>query len=221
MDDKAREQAFVNAVATEHFVTQGGRAAIVGEMTGRAMIYMGAVSSALIAFGFLAPTADLAPFVAGVVPALLLFGELTFAALLRNSVENVVLLRHMQDIRSFYRALAPDDHNVFDPPHADPASVAAVGTIGLRHAPAQVLFTGGSRVAAAGVSCGTSVRPSPWLSPSPRRWPLGYSVCMLRTNSVGSDDCDGARYRTRQNCRYVLSLRAPNARTERRQMSAK
>jgi hypothetical protein len=24
MDDQAREQAFVNAVATEHFVTQGG-----------------------------------------------------------------------------------------------------------------------------------------------------------------------------------------------------
>jgi hypothetical protein len=148
MDDKAREQAFVNAVATEHFVTQAARAAIVGEMTGRAMIYMGAVSSALIAFGFLAPTADLAPFVAGVVPALLLFGELTFAALLRNSVENVVLLRHMQDIRSFYRALAPDDHNVFDPPHADPAFVAAVGTIGLRHAPAQALFTGASMIAA-------------------------------------------------------------------------
>jgi hypothetical protein len=64
-------------------------------MTGRAMIYMGTVSSALIAFGFLAPTADLAPFVAGVLPALLLFGELTFAALLRNTVENVVLLRQV------------------------------------------------------------------------------------------------------------------------------
>jgi hypothetical protein len=59
------------------FITQAARAAIVSEMTGRAMIYMGTVSSALIAFGFLAPTADLAPFVAGVLPALLLFGELS------------------------------------------------------------------------------------------------------------------------------------------------
>jgi hypothetical protein len=144
----------VNAVATEHFVTQAARAAIVSEMTGRAMIYMGAVSSALIAFGFLAPTADLAPFVAGVLPALLLFGELTFAALLRNTVENVALLRHMQDIRSFYRALAPDDHQVFDPPHADPTLVAAVGTIGLRHAPAQALFTGASTIAAVNAMIG-------------------------------------------------------------------
>jgi hypothetical protein len=154
MDDQAREQAFVNAVATEHFATQAARAAIVGEMTGRAMIYMGAVSSALIAFGFLAPTGDLAPFVAGVLPALLLLGELTFAALLRNTVENVVLLRHMQDIRSFYRALAPDDHNVFHAPHADPAFVAAVGTIGLRHAPAQALFTGASTIAAVNAMMG-------------------------------------------------------------------
>ena len=43
------------------------------------MIYMGVVSSALIAFGFVSSTGDLAPFIAAVLPALLLFGELTFA----------------------------------------------------------------------------------------------------------------------------------------------
>jgi hypothetical protein len=148
MNDEAREQAFVNAVATELFVTQAARGAIVSEMTGRGMIYMGTVSSALIAFGFLASTGDLAPFVAGVLPALLLFGELTFAALFRSTVENVVLLRHMQDIRSFYRTLAPDDHTVFDAPHADSVFGAAVATIGLRGAPAQALFTGASTIAA-------------------------------------------------------------------------
>jgi hypothetical protein len=123
-------------------------------MTGRAMIYMGAVSSALIAFGFVVPTGDVAPFVAGVLPALLVFGELTFAALLRNTVENVVLLRHMQDIRSFYRALAPDDHKVFDAPHADSVFGAAVATIGLRSAPAQALFTGASMIAAVNAMLG-------------------------------------------------------------------
>ena len=154
MDEQAREQAFVNAVGTELFVTQAARGAIVSEMTGRGMIYMGAVSSALIAFGFLASTGDLAPFVAGVLPALLIFGELTFAALLRNTVENVVLLRRMQHIRSFYRGLAPDDSNIFDPPHADPVFAAAVGTIGLARAPAQALFTGASTIAAVNAMIG-------------------------------------------------------------------
>jgi hypothetical protein len=148
MNDEAREQAFVNAVATELFVAQAARGAIVSEMTGRGMIFMGTVSSALIAFGFLASTGDLAPFVAGVLPALLVFGELTFAALFRNTLENVVLLRHMQDIRAFYRTLATDDHSVFDAPHADSVFGAAVATIGLRSAPAQALFTGASTIAA-------------------------------------------------------------------------
>jgi len=96
MDQQAREQAFITALTTEHFVLQSARSAAVGEMVGRATIYMGAVSSALIAFGFLAQAVGrLAPFVAAVLPALFVLGELTFAALLRNSIENLVLLGQM------------------------------------------------------------------------------------------------------------------------------
>jgi ABC-type cobalamin transport system permease subunit len=53
MDEQAREQASVSALATEHFVLQAARSAIVSEQIGRAGIYMGAVSSALITLGFL------------------------------------------------------------------------------------------------------------------------------------------------------------------------
>jgi hypothetical protein len=61
---------------------------------------MGAVSGALIAFGFLAQVVSrLDPFVTAVLPALFVLGELTFAAMWHNSVENLVLLRRMQDIR--------------------------------------------------------------------------------------------------------------------------
>jgi hypothetical protein len=148
MDDTGREQAFINAVATEHFVTQAARSAIVGEMTGRAMLYMGAVSSALIAFGFLAQTQELTPFVAGVVPALLLLGEFTFAALLRNSFENLVLMRHMQRIRAYYRSLVSDSHGVFDAPEGDLVFSAAMATVGTRGHLGQALFTGASTVAA-------------------------------------------------------------------------
>ena len=49
MEQQAREQAFISALTTEQFVLQAARSANVGEMTGRATIYMGAVSSALIA----------------------------------------------------------------------------------------------------------------------------------------------------------------------------
>lgn len=148
MNDEAHEQMFMNAVVTEHFVSQAARSAIVSEMTGRATVYMGAVSGALIAFGFLVQTSDVAPFVGAVLPALVLFGELTFAALLRNSLENVALLRHIRDIHSYYQQFAPEQPNVFDATHTDPQFAAAVATIGVRRKPAQALFSGASTIAA-------------------------------------------------------------------------
>jgi hypothetical protein len=147
MSDAARAQLFMSAVVTEHLVTQASRSAVVSEMIGRATIYMGAVSGALIAFGFVAQTSDLAPFVSGVLPVLVLFGELTFAALLRNSMENVALLRHIRDIHSYYRQFAPDEPNVFDASHTDPQFATAVATIGVQRKPAQALFTGASTIA--------------------------------------------------------------------------
>jgi hypothetical protein len=90
-----------------HFVLQAARSANVGEMTGRATVYMGAVSSALIAFGFLAQVViRLDPFVAAVLPAVFLLGEFTFAALVRNTLENLVLLRQMQRIRGALRLIS-------------------------------------------------------------------------------------------------------------------
>jgi hypothetical protein len=107
MEDQTRDQAFISAVTTDHFVSQAARSAIIAEQTGRAMLYMGAVSSALITFGFVAQAADLTPFIAAVLPALFLLGEFTFAAMLRNSMESVVLLRQIQRIRHYYRSLGP------------------------------------------------------------------------------------------------------------------
>jgi hypothetical protein len=77
MEQQAREQAFISALTTEQFVLQAARSAnVVGEMTGRAAVYMGAVSSALIAFGFLAQVVThLDPFVAAVLPAVFLLSE--------------------------------------------------------------------------------------------------------------------------------------------------
>jgi len=149
MDQQAREQAFVSALATEHFVLQAARSAIVSEQIGRASIYMGTVSSALIALGFLAQVVTrLDPFVAALLPALFVLGELTFAALVRNTIENLVLLGQMQRIRGYYRGLAPEGSQFFDPPEGDAQFQAALGTVGLQSSLGQRLFTGASLVAA-------------------------------------------------------------------------
>jgi hypothetical protein len=58
--------------------------------------------------GFLAQVVThLDPFVAAVLPGVVLLGEFTFAALVRNTLENLVLLRQMQRIRGYYRTWSP------------------------------------------------------------------------------------------------------------------
>jgi hypothetical protein len=87
-------------------------------------------------------------FVTAVLPALFVLGKLTFAALWHNTLENLVLLRKMQDIRGYYRGLVPEASQFFDPPEADVQYQAALATVGLRASPLQMLFTGASLVAA-------------------------------------------------------------------------
>jgi hypothetical protein len=149
VDERAREGAFLNALTTEHFVLQSARGALISEMVGRGNVYLSAVSSALIAFGFWAQLGtgiDL--FVAAVLPALFVFGELTFVALVRSSLKNIEFMRRMQRIRGYYRTLHPDAEQFFDPADADREHAAELATVGVRPGLGSMLFTGGTSIAA-------------------------------------------------------------------------
>ena len=54
-DEATRLSTITQAVTTEHFALQSARGSIATESVGRATMYLGTVSSALIAMGFLAP----------------------------------------------------------------------------------------------------------------------------------------------------------------------
>jgi hypothetical protein len=152
VDQQTREQFFINAVVTEHFVRQSARGAMIGEMVGRGSIYLGTVSSTLIAFGFVAQSqVRLAPFVAAVLPAVFVLGELTFIALLSDSFQTIDFLSRIQKILGYYRELLPAAEQFFA---RAPIRLARTGkwasemaTVGLRPAPAALLFTGASTIA--------------------------------------------------------------------------
>jgi hypothetical protein len=149
VDERARDGAFMSALTTEHFVLQSARGALISEMVGRGNVYLSAVSSALIAFGFWAQLGtgiDL--FVAAVLPALFVFGELTFVALVRSSLKNIEFMRRMQRIRSYYRTLHPDAEQFFDPSDADREHAAELATVGTRPGLGSMLFTGATSIAA-------------------------------------------------------------------------
>ena len=103
-------QALLMILTTEHFALQGARGSTISESSTRAALYVGAVSSALIALGFIAQTSELGTafdaFALVVLPTLYVLGVLTFVRLVETSVENLLYGQAINRIRGYYRSVA-------------------------------------------------------------------------------------------------------------------
>jgi hypothetical protein len=73
-----RSSAFLSALLTEQFVQQSVRGVTVSESSSRASLYMFTLSSALIAYGFLADTDVAAAYLGVVLPIVFLLGTFTW-----------------------------------------------------------------------------------------------------------------------------------------------
>ncbi len=145
MDEQARQQAFLSALVTEHFVLQSARGVTTSEAGNRSSLYLTALSSGLVALGFAAGTDALLPFAAAVLPALVVLGLFTYVRLVETSIENVLLLRSIQKIRGYYRELVPEGPEYF--PGGDQGDMVITGS-GRRSGRAELLFTAASMIAA-------------------------------------------------------------------------
>lgn len=131
MDEKEREQAFMTALVTEHFVLQSQAATATGESGTRASLFLLSLSSGLVAMGFAAQASPRAfhVFAAGVLPALCLIGCFTVVRLVDTSIANVMCLRRIARIRRYYAGLLPDaDHYFPDSGDDEQESLAMLGT---------------------------------------------------------------------------------------------
>jgi hypothetical protein len=143
----------LTVLTTEHFVLQTARGATISEANGRAAIYLGTLSSGLIALGFVAGDQRRFPaFLAVVLPALMVLGLFTFVRMVATSVENIRCLIRIQRIRAWYRQLAPDGTWFADAKPGgddlDDEAAAALTTTGIRPGPMQMLYTAAAMVAA-------------------------------------------------------------------------
>lgn len=112
--DGPRPEAFLSALVTEHFVLQSAASTTVSEASGRASLYLSAVSSSLVAMGFAAQAPGVfLPFAAAVIPALLIMGIFTIVRLVDTGVQNLSYLAGIARIRAYYRTLAPDAPRYF------------------------------------------------------------------------------------------------------------
>lgn len=109
MDQQAREQAFMAALTTEHFVLQSSAATTVSESGTRASLYVMALSSSLVAVGFaVGSKRAFVPLVATVLPVVFLLGIFTVVRLVETGVQNLLCLRRIAQIRRYYQTLVPE-----------------------------------------------------------------------------------------------------------------
>src|SRR5205814_6913908 len=104
--------AAVAFATTEHFTLQGARAATIAEASGRATMFLGAVSGGLVALGLIATASSVGtPFYAfGLVllPTLAFIGLVTFERVLQSGIEDRGYARRIALLRAYYFDEAPE-----------------------------------------------------------------------------------------------------------------
>jgi len=110
-DGDARPAA-VTFVTTEHFNLQGARSSTISESTGRASVFLGAVSGGLIALGLIATATKtgVAFYAFGLIllPTLAFVGLATFHRVLQSGLEDLAYARRIAQLRDYYFDHAPE-----------------------------------------------------------------------------------------------------------------
>jgi hypothetical protein len=111
-DDGDPSPVAVTFVTTEHFTLQGARSATITESSGRASVFLGAVSGGLIALGLVATAAKVgaAFYVFGIIllPTLAFVGLATFHRVLQSGIEDLAYARRIGLLRDYYFDRAPE-----------------------------------------------------------------------------------------------------------------
>jgi hypothetical protein len=110
--DPGPRPAAVTFVTTEHFTLQGARSSTVSESTGRAGVFLQAVSGGLVALGLVATAAKTgtALYVFGLIllPALAFVGLATFHRVLQSGIEDLAYALRIARLRPYYFDHAPE-----------------------------------------------------------------------------------------------------------------
>jgi hypothetical protein len=120
------DSQLLTALTTEHFTLQGARAQTMSESSARASLYIVAVSSTLVALGFVTQLSEIGDvfnvFALTVLPTLYVLGAVTFVRLVECSAEDFRYGLAINRIRAYYKEIAGDRADLFllsahdDPP---------------------------------------------------------------------------------------------------------
>ncbi len=106
----------VSIMTTEHYNLQSGRAMTIADSNGRASLFLGTVSTSLVALAFVGGIsrsgANLGQafyvFALVLFPSLFFLGLVTFERVLQSGTEDIVYARGINRIRHLYQEYAPE-----------------------------------------------------------------------------------------------------------------
>ena len=132
-----QRQKMLQIMATEHSVLQAGRSATIFETGGRTAVFLGTVSSALIALAFVGQISGLGTaffaFALVLLPTLFFLGLATFERAMQLGIEDYIYAVGMSRIRHFYVETVPQADEVLRRLHTRRLRYHP-GAHGLRHA---------------------------------------------------------------------------------------
>jgi hypothetical protein len=148
--EKPDPQQLLTALTTEHFTLQGARSQTVSESGSRSSLYMFAVSSTLVALGFIGQITEVGDafnvFALTVLPTLYVLGLFTFIRLVQSVAEDFQYGRAINRIRHYYLELAGDQARLFMMSAHDDAR-GVLQNMGVKHSAWQAYFTTPSMIA--------------------------------------------------------------------------
>jgi hypothetical protein len=148
--DPLARQLALSALTTEHFNLQSARLGTIAEANGRSTLYLGTLSSAVIAIAFVGQASELGDsfylFALLVLPPVFLLGVFSFLRLVQTSIEDMVYALGSFRIRQYFLGLDPAAVPFF--PQTDPQGITKLERIGVvATGPLQMLLTAASMVA--------------------------------------------------------------------------
>jgi hypothetical protein len=143
-------QQLLTALTTEHFGLAGARSQATGESSARAALYISAVSSTLVALGFIGQISDVGDtfnvFALTALPTLYVLGLFTFVRTIENGVEDLMMGRAINRIRNYYLEIAGEEARYFMLSANDDA-LGVMRNMGVSLERRQQFFTTGSMIA--------------------------------------------------------------------------
>jgi hypothetical protein len=145
--DPTGRQLALTALTTEQFNLQSARMGTIAEANGRSTIYLGTLSSAVIAIAFVGQASEMFYlFVLTLLPPVFLLGVFTYVRLVQTSIEDMVYVVGSFRIREYFLDLDPAAVAFFPP--TGPEGLRTLERIGvISKSPMQILLTAATMVA--------------------------------------------------------------------------